>query len=275
MPESISLIPINQLMRNPMCFALLFACTVTAMGQKPPLVTDNNPKVSREESVWLKANFGGEGFDYTGKYVGFSEVVSGGYYGIGKWIWPLQKKDLFILPIDKYTYRLFVLDSVEKCRTKGFDALLVLTQRRTSGKLKRFSRNSLVSEAKNQYPQIPSDAGQDTSAMLSHANAVFFNELYKACGGSETSFDFTNKKVAILNTHASATRINHGKPIRVSIPEYVEKIRSQLDQYARCQTDFTYYLTEEEKTASGGYDVIIQLIVKKDWPRTWLIKHVK
>lgn len=241
------------------------------MGQGlDTLFTDNNPKLTTAESRWLNTKFRTENFDFTNKYIGFVELLSGGFYGIGKFTLPLKKKTFTRLDIDKFRYKLIVLNATEKQLTRGYDALLVLVNKKNTGKLKRLKREKVVSEAKNRYPQFPNDAGDDSNPVLNSSNSIFFNEIYRSDLYPNTTFDFTGKKVAIFDSHCQFDKIE-----QVSIPEYVKRIRSQLDTYGFSMTDFIYHLTDEQKKESGGYDVIIQYRCKKDLPVTAFIAHLK
>ena len=211
-----------------------------------------------------------EKFDFKNKYIGFVEFLSGGFYGIGKFTLTFQKKNLKQLDLNKFQYKLIVLDTAQKVMTRGYDALLVLVSKKNKGKLQRLNIEKLISEEKNRYPQIPPNAGLDTNSTITEENAIFFNELYKADLYPKSDFDFKGKKVAIINTHCQFDKVEI-----VNLANYLKRIKSQLDTYGFSMTDFTYYLDADQKKESGGYDVIIQYQCKKDLPVTDLIKLLK
>lgn len=250
----------------------LLVVTQNSFGQNSSnkLFADNNPKLTEQESQWLNERFKTENFNFKNKYIGFVELLSGGFYGIGKFTLPQKKKSLLQLDLNKFHNKLIVLDSTQKIGTWGYDALLVFVLKKNEGKLKRLNIEKLISEEKNRYPQIPTNAGLDTNSNLNAANAIFFNELYKADLYPKTDYDFNGKKVAIFNTHCQFDKVEI-----VNLAEYVKRIKSQLDTYGFSMTDFTYYLDAEQKKDSGGYDVIIQYLCKKDLPVTYLIKLLK
>lgn len=249
---------------------ILFFVKSTSGQTTDSYFNDNNPKLTIAESQWLSDNFKIETYDFKNKYIGFVELLSGGFYGIGKFTLPLKKKTLTQLDLSKYNYKLIELDSTEKTMTRGYDALLVLVLKKNKGKLARLNKENLIAESKNRYPQIPTDAGIDNTEKLNNSNAIFFYEIYKADLYPKTDFDFNGKKIAIINTHCQYDKLEI-----VKISEYVDRIKNQLDQYGFSMTDFTYYLSAEQKKESGGYDVIIQYQCKKDLPLTDLIKFLK
>ena len=53
---------------------------------------DDNPKLTKEESAWLNKNIKTENFNFDNKCIGFFELNSGGFYGIGKFTMSLKKK---------------------------------------------------------------------------------------------------------------------------------------------------------------------------------------
>ena len=249
---------------------ILFFVKTTSGQSSNGYFNDNSPKLTNTESQWLNNNFKIDSYDFTNKYIGFVELLSGGFYGIGKFTLPLKKKNLTKLDLSKYNYKLIDLDSTEKQITRGYDALLVLVLKKNKGKSERLNKEKLISESKNRYPQIPTDAGIDNNETLNYPNAIFLNEIYKADLYPKTDFDFNGKKVAIINTHCQYDKLE-----KVKLNEYVDRIKYQLDQYGFSMTDFTYYLSAVQKQESGGYDVIIQYQCKKDLSLTDLIKFLK
>jgi hypothetical protein len=237
--------------------------------QADSLFADNDPLITEAESVWLNENFNTPGFDFRNKYIHFVDLQPGGYLGIGKWQFALKKTDLGKVELNKSDYTLFVLDSVERESTRGYDAILVIARKRNKGKLKRLTRERIVSRSTNRYPRLPKDAGLDSNALLSSANAAFFNALYNNPDNCRR-YDFTGKKIAIFSTHGQIDKI-----VRIGIPEYVRRIKSQLYDYGTAMSDFTYILTAEQKKETGGYDVIIQYQYKKDLPLAYLLSQLK
>lgn len=232
------------------------------------LAFDNNPKLTAEEAARLNEQFKSEHFNFNGKYVGFTEVTSGGYWGIGKWTFRLNKSAFFNLAPEKHLYKLHILDSAEKARTNGYDAIIVIADKKVKGKFKRLKRETVIKNNYNRYPQLPADAGLDNNPLLNKPNADFFNELYKYDINPKPVYDFSGKKIAIF---ASYDR----KIEQKSIAEYVQHVKAQLDQWGFSHTEFTYMLTPEQKAESGGYDVIILYRNKKDLPLNAFIEYLR
>lgn len=250
---------------------LVLAIAAGTKAQSPAgLFADNNPRLTPAESSWMNEQFKEEHFDFTGKYICFTEVLSGPFYGIGKMTLPVRKKELARLSFDKYQYRLLVLDAAERQRTRGYDAVLLMVLKKNRGKLERISREAAIGFSKMRYPQFTADAGLDTNAQLSPANALFFNELHRTSLYPDSVIDFTDKKVAIFRKNYRLNKIE-----RVPLRAYIEDVKRRLDAAGFSHTDFTYILTPEQRTESGGYDVIIQYQDKKDVPLSTLIALLK
>lgn len=230
---------------------------------------NSNPRLSIEESDWFNQNIKSDSFNFAGKYVGFAQLVSGGYWGIGKWLLPLTKKTFFRLGLNGHNYQLYVLNAEEKRQTNGLDAIVVVASKKIKGKMRRLKRTAVVADTRNRYPQIPDDAGLDSNSLLSSANAAFFNELYKYHNHFTSPFDFSCKKLAIFEIEYTTTNFE-----QISIPEYVTRVKNQLDENGYFNTEFTYVLTEQQKKEAGGFDVIIQYKCKKGVPLDLLIKQL-
>jgi hypothetical protein len=250
---------------------LILFYTASAQRYDTTKFIDNNPKLTQDESAWLNQVIQTGEFNFDNKRIAFVHVVSGGFYGIGKYTWRTKKRDffrMFFLPL--YTYTLYPLTAEEKKMTNGYDAVLLFADK-NKGKLKRVKRNYVIGEQYNGYPEFPREAGLDDNPVLSTANAIFFNEVYKHVTYAPASFDFTGKKIAIFDTQCQ----RKNKPQRKSIPEYVARARKQLETEAFCYTDYVHILTEQQKKESGGYDVIIQYRCKMDWPVNSLLEELK
>jgi len=251
-------------------FLLLIVSGLSVAQGLDSLVVDNNPRLTAEQSNWLNTKLKPMNFNFDNKFIGYVQLLSGAFYGIGKLTLPLTKKDFFKINMDKCIYSLYVLDSGQKRKTNGYDAIIVVASKKIKGKMRRLEREHVIAETWNRYPQIPADAGIDNNPVLNKPNAHFFNEIYKYDNRLMTSYDFTGKKIAIFDTQCSFDKIQ-----QKSIPEYVSRIKRQLDEWGYCMTEFTYILTEEQKKESGGYDVIIQYRCKMDVPLSALIKQLK
>lgn len=151
-------------------------------------------------------------------------------------------------------YQLYILNAEEKKQTNGLDAVLVTASKQIKGKMQRLKRDAAIGFARNGFPQIPPDAGIDNDPLLNKANAEFLNELYKYDPYRTSPIDFSGKKVAIFEMN-----YRHRIPDidQKSISEYLDRVKNRLDEQGFCHTEFTYLLNEQQKLASGGYDIII------------------
>lgn len=246
---------------------LLVLCGNTLFAQNIDTPkTDNNPRLTTEESDWLNQHIKSSEFNFTGKTIGFAELTSGGFYGIGKFSYKLTKKEFFQRKLTDRIHQLYILTDEEKKKTNGYDAILVIADKNIKGKMRRMKRERVLEYSYNAFPQIPADAGLDNNPLLNKANSDFFNEVYKYDNYFKEPFDFTGKKVAIFQTHCDPKKIE-----QQSISEYVKRIKQQVDEEGFCRTEFTYLLNEQQKKESGGYDVIIQYRCKMDLPLGFLI----
>ncbi|MCG2613311.1 hypothetical protein LZZ85_03430 [Terrimonas sp. NA20] len=244
-----------------------------ALSQSPDSIRpDYNPRLTNAEAEWLNTHIPDRGdFDFKGKNVAFAELLTGGFYGIGKFTLPLHQKYIFIPGISESFHKLFILTEEEKKQTAGLDAIFVLGNSKHKGKMRRLKRNGLLSYYSNNYPQIPDDAGKDDSPLLSSANAVFFNEVYRYYPDRlPQPFDFTGKKVAIFSRETDIEKVR-----RIPVSSYVQYVRDRLDESGRCSPEFTYLLTPEQKTETGGYDVVISYRNKIGAPVQGLIDKLK
>lgn len=255
---------------KPLVLILSLILAISSYGQSTHgLFLDNNPKVTRAEAEWLNANFATENFDFRNKCIGFIEVTSA-FYGMGKFTFPMVKKRLPNIILDKIIYKVVVLDSADKVRTKGYDAILVISGRANKGKLKRLKHEAIIYNSKNLYPQIPSDAGLDSNPTLTKANAIFFAELYRMGRPFDTIYDFTGKKLAIFNANDPYARAK-----RLDISEYINDVKREINETGEHWLGHIYFLNNEQKNASGGYDVIIVHQDKKGEPLSYFIEQLK
>lgn len=261
-----------QIFTRILLIAVLAAMPVSSVLSQPvdTAKLDNNPKLTTAESDWLNGHINRGEFDFQGKYVAFSQLLTGGFYGIGKFMLPYHKKSIFNDKIGGAFYQLYILTDEEKRRTNGYDAILVFGDKKHKGKMRRLTREAVIADNYNTYPQIPAGAGKDDNPVLSEANAAFFNEIYKGHTIVANGFDFSGKKVAIFNTHCSTNKIE-----QQTIPAYVERVKQSLNEYGHHWVEFTYLLDESQKRESGGYDVIIQYRCKMDLPLALLIKKLR
>jgi hypothetical protein len=231
---------------------------------------DNNPKLTAAESAWLNNHIGHGEFNFDGKYVAFSQLLTGGFYGIGKFMLPFHKKNVFHERISEASYQLYVLDEQEKKATNGYDAIIVFYDRKHKGKMDRLKREAVIADNFNRYPQIPAGAGEDSNPALSAVNAAFFNAVYQRHSIVAQGFDFSGKKVAIFNTRGQVDKIK-----QETIEQYVNRVKTSLDRDGFYEPEFTYILSEAQKRESGDYDLIIQYLCKKDVPVETLVGKLK
>ncbi|MGN6291600.1 MAG: hypothetical protein ACTHMV_02560 [Chitinophagaceae bacterium] len=90
-------------------------------------------------------------FDFTGKVIGFAELTSGGFYGIGKFSYPLTKKEFFRSGPSGRLHQLYILTDEEKRKTNGYDAILVVANKNIKGKMKRMKREIVIVYSYNAF----------------------------------------------------------------------------------------------------------------------------
>lgn len=241
------------MLKNSLTFLiLLLSCPAFSQSGKP--FDNNDPKVNAAEAQWLNEHVATPNFDFNGKTVAFINVVPALF---GKNYAPYSKKMLFRDNAAAYLFRVVPLDSTERAQTKGYDALLLFADKKHQRKLRNSHKADALEYARNQYPQIPEEAGRDDRNQLSVANAHFFNQLY-AQERDLAHFDFTDKKVLLIEVaHYNVP------PKFISMKNYVQQIKNELYQSAVFNPDQAFILTETQKQQSGGYDVIISTFNSK------------
>ena len=152
----------------------------------------------------------------------------------------------------------------------GYDALLVVASKKIKGKMRRLKKAAVLEYTYNRYVQIPAGAGSDNNPVLSEVNAAFFNELYRTEINPRINIDFTGKKLAIFETHCSASKME-----QKTIAEYVERVKKLVAVYGYASTEVTCILNEKQKEESGGYDIIIQYKCKMNLPVERVIDELK
>lgn len=259
-------------MRGSMLGIMLTLITGLANAQTPGLPTpDRNPLLTSSESAYLNSTISGDSFDFNGKRVGYVAVLPGGLYGIGTFIMANDKR--FTLPLEKkgYRYELLILDTAERRKSLGFDAVVVKSRANHQGKRRRTTRNIILNHCRNQWIEIPENAGLDSGSALNEADVRFFNALYSRPWNYYRPGDFTEKKVAMLRE----VFYPEYKVVRVSIPEYVRQVRHSQEAGAAYVTYVPHHLTPAQKTEAGGYDMILQHPAKKGLSVDALIAAVK
>lgn len=255
---------------KPLILILSFLTAAESFGQTTEsLFANNNPKVSLAEADWLNDNFKTENFNFRGKCVGFIEVVPT-FYGMGKFTFPMLKKRLPNIILDKIIYKVIILDSADKARTKGYDAIIIISGRSHKGKLKRLKHETIIYHSKNFYPQIPADAGLDSNPTLTKPNAIFFTEIYRMGRPFDTLYDFTGKKLAIFNANDPYARAK-----RLDISDYINDVKREIDKTGEYWLGHIYFLNNEQKNATGGYDVIIVHQDKRGEPLSYFIEELR
>jgi len=232
---------------------------------------DSNPRLNEAESAYLQQLFPRAIFSFHDKHVGFC-YLSVDTVGIRPPnLWHVTKQRYFMEYENGqhvYAYRLYLLNGAERKKTNGYDAIVLFTEKKFEQKLSKITNKKVIQPYWLAYAEIPDDAGSDNNPVLSKANAGFIQALYgKAV---PHGFDFYGKKIAVINTHENET----GGPQIVSIGAYVARVRESLLLRETYYTDFIYLLNEEQKKQSGGYDIVIQYMVKKDIPLENLVRFL-
>lgn len=243
------------MLKNCLTFLILLG-SGSAFSQSGQAFDNNDPKVNAAEAQWLHEHAVTPQFDFNGKTIDFIHVVPA-TLGIGRDYYHNNKKMLLSKKAGEYLFKVIVLDSSEKTRTRGYDALLIFSFKKHQRKFKNSNKIEALAFARNRYPEIPEHAGTDNNNQLSAANAEFFNQVYKHEPYLE-HFDFTGKKVLLIEV-----AYYNIPPKFVSIKNYVQQIRNELYQSAVFNPDQAFILTETQKQQSGGYDVIISTLHSK------------
>ncbi|MHA3787541.1 hypothetical protein ACX0HA_04960 [Flavobacterium hauense] len=111
------------------------------------------------------------------------------------------------------------------------------------------------------FSQDPEKCGIDNNPLLNNDEAAFLNDYFNDERGH---FNFTGKKILIVGGPGASYLESKGR--------YFNGIREW--NQGRISTGF-YPFTEEEKTASGGYDAIISYWTKIDVNKQKVIRKVK
>jgi hypothetical protein len=150
------------------------------------------------------------------------------------------------------------LDSSQKNETWGFDAIVLIFDKKHQEKAERTDFRRIITGFGYRhlnYPDNLNSVGNDTTRELSEEDAIFFNKIFQF---QRNSFDFRKKKVAFVNTN----EIDRRKSIKTK-QEYIQRIKKVLEEDFLFQFDAIHILTEREKNESGGYDAIIIFQCKK------------
>lgn len=86
----------------------------------------------------------------------------------------------------------------------------------------------------------------------------------------DTLYDLTGKKIAVFDAN-----FPNVKPKRFSVSEYVNDVKSELNRAGEYWLGHIYFLTKEQKTESGEYDVIIVHQNKKGVDLSYFIDELK
>lgn len=220
---------------------------------------DSNPRLNEAESAYLQGLFPSAVFSFHDKHVGFKFLDvdttnnTASLYHVTKYHYFTRYDN----GQHAYAWRLYMLNSAERRKTNGYEAVVLFTEKRFEKKLEKVTGSNIIRYFHLSYPEIPDDAGSDNNPVLNKANAAFFRALYR--GAVPAGFDFEEKKIAILDTHDDPA---HPQP--VSIGAYVARVRESLLLHEQYYGDVFYLLDAAQKKQSGGYDIIIQPGTKKD-----------
>lgn len=241
-------------MKSIYLITLLILVHFISFGQSnDKLGNDCNPKLNQAEIQFIKNTLGSERLNLADKNVGFSTNDGFKIWGFGNSFMAISKKKYFrILQNDTnndFTIKLLELDNIQKQTTKGFDAILFVYRKKYIKKANKCKFERIITSFGYRdlnYPDNLKLVGNDNSKLLSNQDAEFFNRIYKF---QRDTFDFTNKKVAYINTNdADQIKSKNG---------YIRKIKKHLEDDFLYPTDYLFVFNDNEKKETGGYDAVI------------------
>jgi hypothetical protein len=227
---------------------------------------DNNPVLNKAESDYLNTFLKNQrlDFDFIEKKTAFISLDLG--------INPRSKNDYF-----KYYYKksetadsrgikMIVLNSIQHQETNGFDVLILMdTQKKEiDDKLIGKIINKLA-DCEQEKPTDLYQLGLDSNPILTNQESDYFNKAFK---NHKENYDFTDLKIGFFYG-------NNGSRIQTK-KQYFDLVKNRLGNCSSASNDFVIKLTNEEKTESGGYDLIIvswSKIIPTDKER--MIKELK
>lgn len=239
-------------------FVCLLLLPVLLVAQaESEMDTDCNPKLKPEEMAFLRNKIDFGSFDFSNKNIGFAYTGNSfKLLGLANSFLPITKKEYFRIINNDAKSRLInkfiILDSSQKMASKGFDALILVCDKRYEKRAGQMNNNRIVTVfgyRELNYPDNIDFVGKDSNAELSLQDAIFFNRIFQ---WERKSFDFTGKKIAYIQTTESDER-NKIKTKRT----YIDRIKNHLEEDFLFPYDNLYLLNETEKAESGGYDAVI------------------
>ncbi len=144
--------------------------------------------------------------------------------------------------------KLVILDSVQKQKTKGFDAIILTFNKKYEKKAEESKSRRIITVfgyRELNYPDNLYFVGNDTSSVLTPQDASFLNQIFKHSKGA---FDFSGKNIAIVRTQTNSV---------VTKSEFINKVKKHLEGDFLYPYDFLYILNDKEKNESGGFDAVI------------------
>lgn len=241
------------MMKTIYIISLAFLFPIISFGQTgTKLGIDCNPKLNSEEIHFFKKAFGTDTFCFENKNIGFATNDGFKIWGFDNSFMPISKKTYFNLfrkdTKQNLKSKLVVLDSIQKQKTKGFDAIILAFDKKYQKKAEesKFKRIITVFGYRElNYPNNLNLVGNDTSSVLSQQDASFLNQLFNR---SRELFDFNGKRIAVIRTQTKSI---------ISKSEFIDKVKKHLDSDFLYPYDFLYILNDKERKDSGGYDAII------------------
>lgn len=224
--------------------------TITCFAQ--PIGADCNPKLNDAEATLCNKLFSHTGYDFKGKTIMYITNIGDGKAHSAVYL-PATKKDFFHYSHQAtdtlLRYHLAVLNTEQKLETPDIDAVVYFMtpdfNRGFKGdwvdkSIKRFKT------VKINFPDNIDLAGIDTTENITMEDAKFLNSIFRF---ERNSFDFTNKKVAIVGFY----NYNY---VMLYKRDYIRYIKTHLKTHFSIPTDWFYILNSTNR-ASTGYDAII------------------
>ncbi len=217
-----------------------------------PIGADCNPKLNDAEALLCNKLFSHTGFDFKGKTIMYVTNIGEDKTYSAQYL-PATKKDFF-----RYSrqttdtllkYHLVVLNAIQKNETPDIDAVVFFMTPNFNKDFKGSWVDKSIKHFKGIKLNFPDNidlAGNDTTENITIEDAKFLNSIFRF---ERYSFDFTNKKIAIVVKHNDSYAMLYKH-------DYMQYLKTHLKTHFSIPTDWLYVLNSINK-ASTGYDAVI------------------
>jgi hypothetical protein len=248
---------------------LIFNLSVVfAFCQESDKGINNNPVLNKAESNYLNTFLKNQrkDFDFNQKKTAFISLD----FGINL----RSKNDYF-----KYYYKknettesrgikMIALDSIQQQETNGFDVVILMdTQKKEIDKKLIGKIIDKLTICEKEKPFNLYQLGLDDNPILTKSESDYFNTAFKY---RKVNYNFNNLKLGFFYG-------NNGSRSQTK-KQYFDLVKNRLGNCYSASYDLVIELTNEEKTESGGYDLIIvswSKIIPTHKSKARMIKELK